>query len=234
MIENIEKELNKYSSKNRADHSARFFKTGKGEYSEGDLFLGISNPDIYKVVNKFKKEITIDESLYFLQHEIHGYRLFALKVLEYKYKKSDERTKKKIVDIYLNNIKCINNWDLVDLSAPNILGDYLLDKDRKILYKLVEEDDLWSKRIAILSTFAFIKNDEFDDALKISKILLAHEHDLIHKAVGWMLREIWKRDSKIAEKFIKDNYDYMDRTTLRYAIEKMDENVRISFLKKAF
>jgi 3-methyladenine DNA glycosylase AlkD len=234
MIENIKQELNKYSSKNRADHSARFFKTGKGEYSEGDLFLGISNPDIYKVVNKFKKEITIDESLYFLQHEIHGYRLFALKVLEYKYKKSDERTKKKIVDIYLNNIKCINNWDLVDLSAPNILGDYLLDKDRKILYKLVEEDDLWSKRIAILSTFAFIKNDEFDDALKISKILLAHEHDLIHKAVGWMLREIWKRDSKIAEKFIKDNYDYMDRTTLRYAIEKMDENVRISFLKKAF
>jgi 3-methyladenine DNA glycosylase AlkD len=231
MIESIQKELRKFASKDRADHSVRFFKTGKGEYAEGDLFLGIRNPDIYKVVNKFKKEINIDDAIYFLQHEIHEYRLFGLKVLEYKYKQGDEKRKKEIADIYLNNIKYINNWDLVDLSAPNILGDYLLDKDRGVLYELVEKDNLWSKRIAILSTFTFIKNNEFDDALKISKILLTHEHDLIHKAVGWMLREIWKRDSEVAEKFIKDNYDDMDRMTLRYAIEKMDEGIRMLYLK---
>ncbi|MDD3474595.1 MAG: DNA alkylation repair protein [Candidatus Dojkabacteria bacterium] len=234
MIEDVKKEFKKYASKKRADHSARFFKTGKGEYAEADLFLGVRNPDIYKVVNKFKKEMSIDEAICFLQHEIHEYRLFGLKALEYKYKEGDKEVKKEIVDIYLDNIKYINNWDLVDLSAPNILGDYLLDNDRNILYVLVNKEDLWSKRIAILSTFAFIKNDEFGDALKISKILLTHEHDLIHKAVGWMLREIWKRDSEIAEKFIKDNYDDMDRMTLRYAIEKMDEGVRMLFLKKIF
>lgn len=234
MIEDIKKEFKKYASKERADHSARFFKTGKGEYSEGDLFLGVSNPNIHKVVNQFKKEIGIDETVYFLQHKIHDYRLFALEVLKYKYKRGDRNVKKEIVDIYLDNIKYINNWDLVDLSAPNILGDYLLDRDRKILYELVKEENLWSKRISILSTFAFIKNNDFGDTLSISKILLNHEHDLIHKAVGWMLREVWKRDSKVAEKFIKDNYDDMPRTTLRYAIEKMEEKERQNFLTKRF
>ena len=234
MIKRVEREFHKYSSKEKADHSARFFKTGIGEYAQGDLFLGVRNPDIYTVVNKFKKEITIDETFYFLQHEIHEYRLFALKVLEYKYKHGNDKTKKEIVDIYLNNIKYINNWDLVDLSAPNILGDYLLDKDRKVLYELVAKDDLWSKRVVILSTLAFIRNDDFYDTLKISEILIDHKHDLIHKAIGWMLREVWKRDNNTAEKFIKDNYDGLARTTLRYAIEKMEEDKRLEFLRKDF
>jgi 3-methyladenine DNA glycosylase AlkD len=232
MIKDIEKALKKVSSKERADHSARFFKTGKGEYSEGDLFLGISNPDIHKLANKYKKNIDIKNTLYFLKHEIHEYRLFALDILKYKYSKGDQ--KEKIVDIYLDNLEHINNWDLVDLSAPNILGDYLLGRDRSILYDFARKDDLWMQRVAVLSTFAFIKNNEYQDALKIAKTLLNHEHDLIHKAVGWMLREIWKRDSNIAEKFLKDNYDDIPRTTLRYAIERMEESKRKRYLNKEF
>jgi 3-methyladenine DNA glycosylase AlkD len=230
MVKEIEKEFRKVASKNRADHSARFFKTGKGEYSEGDLFLGVSNPNIHKLAHRYKKDISDKDILFLLTHEIHEYRLFALDILKYKYEKGNNQDKAKIVDIYLDNRNHINNWDLVDLSAPNILGKWLLDKDRDILYKLLEEDNLWSKRISILSTFAFIKEDDYKDTLKISKKLLSHEHDLIHKAVGWMLREIWKRDSEVAENFIKQNYKNIPRTALRYAIEKMGEKKRQKFL----
>jgi len=231
MIEKIKDDFSKVSSKDRADHSARFFKTGKGQYSEGDLFLGVSNPDTHAIADRYKKEISIKDTIYFLRHGIHEYRLFALDVFKYKYKKGDKKEQKKIVNVYLDNREYVNNWDLVDLSAPHILGDWLLDKDRTILYDLVEENSIWFKRISILSTFAFIKTSDFKDTLKIAKILLDHEHDLIHKAVGWMLREIWKRDSGVSEQFIKNNYDSMPRTTLRYAIEKMEEDRRQRFLK---
>jgi 3-methyladenine DNA glycosylase AlkD len=231
MREKIKKELKKYASRERADHSARFFKTGKGEYSEGDLFLGISNPDIYRVANKYKKEITLEDVIYFLRHQIHDYRILAIDILKYKYQKGDDQSKKEIVDIYLRNKEHINNWDLVDISAPHILGDWLIGKDKNILYELMEEDSLWSKRIAIISTFAFIRNEEYEDTLKLSEKLLDHEHDLIHKAVGWMLREVWKRDKDIAETFIKKHYKNIPRTALRYAIEKMEESKRQRFLK---
>jgi 3-methyladenine DNA glycosylase AlkD len=231
MIESIKKDFKKVASKNRADHSAKFFKTGKGEYSEGDLFLGVSNPDIHKLARKYKNEISKEDTLYFLTHEIHEYRLFALDILKYKYEKGNDKEKEKIVNIYLGNRNHINNWDLVDSSAPNILGKWFLDKDRDILYQLLDEDNLWSKRIAILSTFTFIKHEDYKDTLKISKQLLSHKHDLIHKAVGWMLREIWKRDSKTAEDFIKQNYKNIPRTTLRYAIERMEEDKRKKFLR---
>jgi 3-methyladenine DNA glycosylase AlkD len=157
--------------------------------------------------------------------------LFALDILKYKYEKGNDKEKEKIVNIYLGNRNHINNWDLVDSSAPNILGKWFLDKDRDILYQLLDEDNLWSKRIAILSTFTFIKHEDYKDTLKISKQLLSHKHDLIHKAVGWMLREIWKRDSKTAEDFIKQNYKNIPRTTLRYAIERMEEDKRKKFLR---
>jgi 3-methyladenine DNA glycosylase AlkD len=234
MIKKIETDLKKVSSKEKSDNYAWFFKTGKGEYSEGDRFLGITNPNIHKIANKYKKDISIKDTLFFLTNPIHEYRLFALDILKYKYDKEDKGEQKEIVDIYLENIKYVNNWDLVDLSAPNILGDYLLDKNRNILYKFAKTKNLWIQRISILSTFAFIKNNEYKDALKISKLLLNHKHDLIHKAVGWMLREIWKRDSNVAEEFIKNNYDDIPRTSLRYAIEKMEENNRKQFLKKEF
>lgn len=234
MIKEIEKELKKFSSKTKADHSARFFKTGKGEYSEGDLFLGVSNPNIYTIAKMYRKDISMEDTLYFLKHKIHEYRLFALDILKFKYSKGNEKQKEEIVNIYLGNRQYVNNWDLVDLSSPHILGDYLLNKDRKILYELIKEERLWSKRIAILSTFAFIKNEEYEDTLKICKLLLNHEHDLIHKAIGWMIREVWKRDSKMAEDFIKDNYQEMPRTTLRYTIEKMKDSKRKNFLKGDF
>lgn len=231
MIIEIQNELKKYASKQRADHSARFFKTGKGEYSEGDLFLGISNPDIHKVANRYKKEISLEDTLHFLQHRIHDYRIFALDILKYKYEKGKDQEKKEIVDLYLNNREHINNWDLVDISAPHILGDWLIDKDRKLLYKLVKEDSIWSKRIAIISTFAFIRESDYTDTLKLSEKLLGHKHDLIHKAVGWMLREIWKRNKDVTENFIKEHYSNIPRTTLRYAIEKMEESKRQRFLE---
>jgi 3-methyladenine DNA glycosylase AlkD len=230
MIENIKKDFKKVASKKRADHSARFFKTGKGQYSEGDLFLGVGNPEVYKISNKYKNDISIEDVTYFLQHKVHEYRLFALDILKYMYRKGDQAKKKEIVEIYLGNREYVNNWDLVDLSAPHILGDWLLDRDRDILYKLVNEQSLWSKRIAIISTLSFIKNNDFKDTLKISKTLLSHDHDLIHKAVGWMLREIWKKDKKVAEKFLKTEYENIPRTTLRYAIERMEEKKRQRFL----
>ncbi len=234
MIKEIKRDLKKLSSKKRAENIAKFFKTGKGEYSEGDLFLGVSNPEVHKIANKYKKKIDVKDTLFFLRHKIHEFRLFGLDILKYKYSKGDQEEKKEIVDVYLENKEYINNWDLVDLSAPNILGDYLLDKDRDILYKFAKTDHLWTQRIAILSTLAFIRNKEYMDALEISKLLLNHQHDLIHKAVGWMLREIWKRDSNIAEEFIKDNYDDIPRTALRYSIEKMEEKKRKKYLNKEF
>jgi 3-methyladenine DNA glycosylase AlkD len=240
MIEKIKEDFDKIKSNTRATHSARFFKTGPGEYSEGDIFIGAKNPDVKKLVNKYKKEITLEDTLYFLKNKIHSYRFFALEVLKYKYEKGDENNQKEIIRIYLDNIKHINNWDLVDISAPHLLGDYLLnypnerDINKEILFKLAKKNDLWENRIAILSTFAFIRNNHYKDFFKIADLLINHKHDLIHKALGWMLREIWKRNNLVAEKYIKDNYDKLPRTTLRYAIEKMDEKKRKSYLKGKF
>jgi 3-methyladenine DNA glycosylase AlkD len=234
MREKIEKELKKVSPKEKADHDARFFKTGKGEYSEEDLFLGISNPDIHKVANRYREEISIEDTIYFLKHEIHEYRLLALDILKYRYEKGDQEQKKEIVDIYLNSIEYVNNWDLVDLSAPYILGDYLLNREKDILYELAKSNNLWAQRIAIIATLAFIKEGKYEDSLKISQLLLNHQHDLIHKAIGWMLREIWKREPSVTEGFIKKHYENISRTTLRYAIERMKESKRQKFLKGEF
>jgi 3-methyladenine DNA glycosylase AlkD len=170
-----------------------------------------------------------------LSSKIHEYRLVALLILVQKYKSADAKAladKKEIVDFYLKNTKNINNWDMVDLSAHKILGEYYLDKDRKIIYMLARSKNIWERRIAVLTTFQFIKNNQFEDALKIAKMLLNDQHDLIHKAVGWMLREIGKRNQKVEEKFLMKYYKSMPRTMLRYAIERFSEKKRKFYLTK--
>jgi len=199
----LKKEIKKAANPGKAKILQRFFKTGKGEYGEGDIFLGITVPKQRKIVREFKDKITLKDAEELLNSEIHEERLISLLLLIEKYKKANFEEKREIFNFYLKNTGNINNWDLVDLSAPGIVGDFLLDKDRQILYELARSDNLWQKRIAIISCFAFIRNNDFKDALAISKILLKDKHNLIHKAVGWMLREIGKRNQQILEKFLQ-------------------------------
>jgi 3-methyladenine DNA glycosylase AlkD len=241
-LSQLRKELKKTSNSKQAKNLQRFFKTGKGEYGEGDIFLGVKVPIQRKIAAKFQN-LSLKDIKKLLESKIHEHRMTSLFILISKYEKADKREKKIIFNFYLKNIKNINNWDLVDISAPKIVGDYLLKKKKgdaafesdicecRLLYKFAKSKNLWKKRIAIISTYAFIKNNEFDNALKISEILLSDKNDLIHKAVGWMLREIGKRDQKIEEKFLKKYYLKMPRTMLRYAIEKFDENKRKFYLK---
>ena len=227
----LKKELKKISSPKQAEVLQGFFKTGKGEYGEGDIFLGVKVPEQGKVADKFQ-ELSLKDLEKLLNSKIHEHRMTSLFILIKQYKKADEREKKKIFDFYLKNTKNINNWDLVDLSAPKIVGDYLLNKPRNVLYKLAKSENLWERRIAIVSTWIIIRNNEFDDTLKIAKILLNDKHDLIHKAVGWMLREVGKRDQKIEEEFLKKHYLKMPRVMLRYAIERFEEKKRKFYLGK--
>jgi 3-methyladenine DNA glycosylase AlkD len=224
MIKHIIKELENSGSPKRAKHSLRFFKTGPGQYGEGDLFYGTT--EMRSVAKKYR-DISLDDVQELLKNRYHECRLVALLILveKYEHAKTDAE-KKKIYEMYLSNTKFINNWDLVDLSAHKIVGEYLYnkdDKDRIILYKLAKSEELWEKRISIISTFYFIYREDFKYSLKISEILLKDKHDLIHKAVGWMLREIGKRDQNVEEEFLKKHYKVMPRTMLRYAIEKFDD-----------
>jgi 3-methyladenine DNA glycosylase AlkD len=208
----------------------RFFKTGKGEYGEGDVFYGIKVPTQRDIVKAFN-DLSLNDIKVLIHSSIHEERLIAVLILVEQFKKADLKNQKKLFNFYLKNRKGINNWDIVDLSAPNIVGNYLLDKDKSLLYKFARSKNLWEKRIAILSTFTFIRNGFYDDALKISKTLLNDKHDLIHKAVGWMLREIGKRDLKVEEEFLAMHYKEMPRTMLRYAIEKFPEKKRKKYLQ---
>ena len=229
-IDLLRKDLKKKSSRSKAKVLQGFFKTGEGEYGEGDIFLGITVPNSREIAKKYSK-IDIYTIQELLNSKVHEERLIALLILANNYKKASEEQKYQILSYYLKNTKQINNWDLVDLTADKILGEYLLNKPKDILYQLANSDNLWERRISIISTFQFIKNNQFEDTLNISKILLKDEHDLIHKAVGWMLREIGKRDIKTEEKFLKQHYKDMPRTMLRYAIEKFPEAKRQSYLK---
>jgi len=228
-LEALEKELRALKNPQKAALYQRFFKTGKGEYGEDDIFWGITVPQQRQVAKKYTS-LAFFELQKILSSKIHEYRLTALIILTAKYKKADEPGKKAIADFYLKNTKNINNWDLVDLSAPNILGDYFFDKDKAILYKLARSKDLWEKRIAMMATFGFIRRGQFTDALKIAELLLKDQHDLIHKAVGWMLREVGNRDQKIEEKFLNQHSHQMPRVMLRYAIEKFPEEKRRFYL----
>jgi len=228
MLKNLISDLKKLEDTKQAKILQRFFKTGKGQYGEGDIFLGIKVPLQRKVVKTYY-DLPLKDIQKLLDSKIHEHRLCALFILIHQYEKEKE---KEFVDFYLKNAKKVNNWDLVDLSCHKILGDYLLDKDKKILYKLAKSNNLWEKRISIISTFAFIRINKFEDSLKIAEILLNDSHDLIHKAVGWMLREVGKKDQSVEEKFLNKYYKTMPRTMLRYSIERFDDKKRKFYMKK--
>jgi len=204
----------------------RFFKTGKGEYGEGDKFLGIAIPEVRKVAKKYKN-LSLKDLEKLLKNEFHECRLCALMILRYQYESFENQ--KELINFYLKNTQYINNWDLVDLSCEYILGNWLLDKDRKILYKLAKSKNLWERRIAIISTFEFIRHQQFTDTLKLSEILINDKHDLIHKTVGWMLKELGKRDKKVLKDFLDKHYQKMPRVMLRYAVERLDKEERIRY-----
>ncbi|MFA6383532.1 MAG: DNA alkylation repair protein [Parcubacteria group bacterium] len=225
------KELRSLKNPKKARELTRFFKCGKGEYGEGDQLWGIMVPFQRQVAKKYFQDADLQDAQKLLNSPVHEQRLTGLLMLVFKFEKADEKLRKEIYKFYLKNTKRINNWDLVDLTAPRIVGEFLLDKDRKILYRLAKSKNLWERRIAVLATFMFIRECDFKDALKIAEILLNDNHDLIHKAVGWMLREIGKRNIKTEEKFLQKYYRTMPRTILRYAIEKFPEKKRADYLK---
>ena len=221
--------------KERADPSIakqteRFFKTSQGQYAHGDLFLGLPVPVLRKKA-KACQDLPLSEIKHLLYNQYHEIRLLSLFILVLKFSKSTQTEKEKIYLFYLENIKKINNWDLVDSSAYFIIGPWLQDKPRKILFSLADSQLLWSRRIAIISTFHFIKNNDFSDTLKLSALFLNDPEDLIHKAVGWMLREIGKRDQTELKYFLSTHYKNMPRTMLRYSIEKFPEDIRKAYLK---
>lgn len=247
-FQKIKKELKNKSNKKKAKILQKFFKTGKGEYGEGDLFIGVTVPEIRKIAKNYDLELKEIKEL--LKSKVHEERQIALIILVKKYenakKENNKDLKKEIFEFYLNNLEGINNWDLVDVSCPKIIGDYLIDKKEKrnVLYKLAGScrrrpncqliRQLWERRIAIVSTFAFIRKNDLKDTFALSKMLLEDEHDLTHKATGWMLREAGKRNENKMKEFLKNNYEKIPRTTLRYAIERIEENERKKILSGKF
>lgn len=227
----IQAELKQRSNPEKAEVLERFFKTGPGEYGEGDIFWGVTVPEQRQIVKKIYQSVSLEVVQELLLSPVHEQRLTALLILVAQFEKSSEQ--QLLVDFYLHNTMQINNWDLVDLTAYKLLGVFLVKRDRGILDKLVQSKSLWERRIAIVSTMAFIRNGEYKDTFCLAEKLLNDPHDLIHKAVGWMLREIGKRISeKVLEQFLERHASKMPRTMLRYAIEKLTAERRQYYLKK--
>ncbi|HLC78625.1 MAG TPA: DNA alkylation repair protein [Candidatus Nanoarchaeia archaeon] len=229
MLLNLIKELQGAKNLEQAKLLQRFFKTGKGEYGEGDVFLGLKVPVTREIAKRYNG-LNLKSIELLLKSKVHEYRLAALLILVEKFKNGGTREKAEIFNFYIKNTERVNNWDLVDLTSHKIVGEFLKDKKRDKLYELSQSQNLWERRISIISCFAFIKDQDFKDALKISEILLKDAHDLIHKAVGWALREIGKKDIEELEKFLEKNYKEMPRTMLRYSIEKLSEEKRKAYL----
>jgi len=227
-LNELRNELKQKSNKEKAKLLQGFFKTGPGEYGEGDIFIGVVVPETRKTAIKFKS-LPLNDIEELLKSKIHEERLCALLLLVHNYEKHKEK-REEIYNFYIKNTKYINNWDLVDLSCHHIVGDYLKDKDKSILYELAKSNNIWERRIAVISTFNFIRDKQFQDSIAIAEILLQDKHDLIHKAVGWMLREMGKRDLKPLLAFLNKNYKQMPRTMLRYSIEKLPEKLRKQYL----
>ncbi|MDQ3835449.1 MAG: DNA alkylation repair protein [Thermoproteota archaeon] len=237
--DDVKKELKSVSDPVKAAILRRFFKTGPGQYGEGDLFVGVMIPQSRRVAKKFS-HLQLEEVRTLLYSRVHEERLVALLILVWRYNSSSNSIKEKeeIVKFYLDNIKQVNNWDLVDMSAPYILGAHLLVDNNKadrtqrlLLYRLAKSENIWERRIAIVSTYYFIRNGDFSDTLKIAEMLLHDRHDLIHKAVGWMLREVGKRDAAAEKAFLEKYWGIMPRTMLRYAIERLPEDERHLYKK---
>ena len=227
-------ELLSVASTEKATHLSRFFKTGPGEYGEGDRFLGIPVP-LTRNIAKANIDTPLEELQILIHSPWHEARLCALLILveRFKKRKTTDEERCNIYQFYLKNTRHCNNWDLVDLSCPTIVGGYLLHQpDRSQLYRLAESDNLWEQRIAIVSTIALIRHDQFDDTLALSRKLMNHKHDLMHKAVGWMLREIGKRNRDVLSEFLDEYATRLPRTALRYAIEHYPEEERQAFLRK--
>jgi 3-methyladenine DNA glycosylase AlkD len=244
MLQSVQQTLRSRANPDKALILQRFFKTGKGEYGEGDVFLGLTVPQVRSIAKQFK-DLSLKEIKQLLHSMIHEERLLALIILVNRFKKPEEKIQKEIFDVYLANTKWINNWDLVDSSAEYVVGGYLFQKMRAkiehppapleggfvVLTKLARSKLVWDRRIAMMTTFQFIKNGKYEETFRIAKLLLDDEHDLIHKAVGWMLREVGKRISEeVEESFLKEYYKEMPRTMLRYAIERFDEKKRKKYL----
>lgn len=216
----------------RAIKATRFFKTGIGQYGEGDIFIGLSNPQVQALVKEHWKLMDITDIQELINDKIHELRFAGLLVLVVKFPKSSLIQQQEIADFYVKNVQQINNWDLVDCSAYKILGKFLLNKDHQILYDLADSGHLWSERIAVVSCLEFIKNGQFSDIFNLSEKFLSHKHDLMHKACGWMLREVGKCDELALEEFLDEHLRNMPRTMLRYAIERMEEGKRLGYLRK--
>jgi 3-methyladenine DNA glycosylase AlkD len=227
----IRQELEKYIDPIKRVYLPKFFKTGKGQYGEGDLFLGIAVPNIRLVAKQYKNE-PFETLAELLQSEWHECRLCALLIMVERFNKSNEKERNVIYDFYLSQTTRINNWDLVDLSASNIVGTYLLNKSRDDLYRLAKSSLLWEQRIAIVSTAMLIKNNDFIDIIRLSELLLYHKHDLIQKAIGWMLREMGKKDKGLLIQFLDKYAKIMPRTMLRYSIEKFDDEEKQYYMNR--
>ncbi len=233
MYKQISQELNSLKNISKAKVLQRFFKTAPGEYGEGDKFLGIVVPLQRQVAKKYYQTASLVDIKKLLASSWHEYRLVGLLLLTYQYPEASEPTQEKIYQFYLQHTRHINNWDLVDLSAYKIMGPWLFARqDKKILYKLAKSKNIWERRIAVLATFYFIKQNQFQPTLRLAELLLNDKHDLMHKAVGWMLREIGKRDKKILVKFLDKYYKHMPRTMLRYSIERLSNKEKKHYLIK--
>ncbi len=229
-VPEIQAKLRTLASAEHAQAAQWFFKTGPGEYGEGDQFIGVRVPDLRRLAKELRST-PLDDCLELLQSPIHEARALALMLLVHAFTKGDAAMKQKVYEEYLRHTDFINNWDLVDTSAPHIVGTYLFDKSRQPLYKLAKSQSLWERRIAIIATQHFIRQNDFADTLQIAKLLRHDRHDLIQKAVGWMLREVGNRDLAAEESFLQPHYKTLPRTMLRYAIEKFPEAKRQAYLK---
>lgn len=229
-VKAIREKLYALADEERGLAMQRYFKTGKGEYAEGDRFIGVRVPEIRRLV-KEAPLLSVDDIRRLLQSAVHEERLLALLLMVQQYQRGDTALRHTLYKLYLSSTAFINNWDLVDSSAQHTVGAWLYTRSRKPLFKLARSRNLWERRIAIMATFHFIKQGEFDETLMIAEILLNDEHDLIHKAVGWMLREVGNRDRSVEEEFLQRHYKVMPRTMLRYAIEKFPEKRRQAYLK---
>lgn len=232
LTKTITNKLQALSDAEKREVFPKFFKAGKGEYGEGDRFLGVTVPNI-RAIAKLHKDISIEEIRELIQSEWHEVRLCALIIMVEKSKKKDEVLRKELFNLYLSQTKRINNWDLVDLSCRFIIGEYLLDKSRDILYHLALSPLLWDNRIAIVSTYAFIRKGQLEDTYALSDLMMQHPHDLMHKAIGWMLREAGKRNPERLYDYVMSHRADMPRTMLRYAIEKFSPKERAILMKRA-